>query len=510
MTDAFSLFRSLIVYGICLPLAIFLGYLLATPDDFTSYGFIGLLICVMSIPLFLKWHYPLMLLVCNSIAILGFLPGNPTMALVFTGISFLISFLSYVMNRELKFISVPSVSKPLICLAVVVLYTMKFTGGMGLNVAGSSETVGGKRYIYILLGVLAYFAVTAVRIPKEKARLYVALYYVGALSGVIGNLVYLVTPSMYFIFLIFPADLNGSDTNQIETGGTVFIARLGGLAITCMGLVYLLLLKYGVAGVFKRNWRLAALVILVVLSMYGGYRSILIQVCILFGVLFWLEGLMKSRLLPGMILAMVLVATVMVPFAGRLPYSLQRTLTFVPGLDLDQGVIRDAEDSTNWRLEMWQEVLPQIPQYLLLGKGCGIDAHEMEMWHNGMTAGLSGSSGSNMAGDYHNGPLSVLVPFGLPGAFCFIWFLVAGWKVMKRNLLYGDEEMSLINRFLFASYITKLLIFFLVFGALHNDLFLLSTMVGLSIAVNGGVRSPARAPEQMPVFNKFRFATAAR
>jgi hypothetical protein len=511
MTDTFSLFRSLIVYGICLPLAIFLGYLLATPDEFTSYGFVGLLVCCMSIPLLLKWHYPLMLLVCNSTAGFFFLPGRPTMALVFVTLSFIISFVSYIMNRDLKFISVPSVARPLICLAIVVLYTAKLTGGMGMRASGSTDVVGGKRYIYILLGVLAFFAVTALRIPREKAMRYVILYYLGALSGVIGNLVYLVTPSLYFIFLIFPADLGGSDANDVETANTgLFIARLGGLAITAIGLINLLLLKYGIAGVFKKNWRLAALFLLIVASMYGGFRSMLISIGLLMFVLFCLEGLMKTKLLPAMIMVFILASALMVPFASKLPVTLQRTLAFVPWLDLDPEVVRNAQDSTDWRLQMWEDVLPTIPQYLILGKGCAIDAHDLEMVQLSSSSAGGGTYGSNIAGDYHNGPLSVIVPFGIPGSICFIWFLVAGWKALARNYRYGDVEFVGMNRFLYATYITKVVMFFVIFGALHTDLFMFTTIVGLSVAVNGGVKSPAPATRQTAVFQKFRLAAQAR
>jgi hypothetical protein len=30
------------------------------------------------------------------------------------------------------------------------------------------------------------------------------------------------------------------------------------------------------------------------------------------------------------------------------------------------------------------------------------------------------------AGDYHNGPLSILIPFGLFGMIAFLWLLGAG------------------------------------------------------------------------------------
>lgn len=180
MTNAFSLFRSLIIYGICLPLAIFIGYLLATPTDPTTYGSVGLLLSLMTIPLFLRWHYPWLILSWNMSAGLYFLPGKPSFALAMIFASFSISLLTYVMNRNLKFISVPAIARPLIFIAIVVLGTAKLTGGIGLNVLGS-DSMGGKRYITLLSAIIGYFALTAQHIPLRKANLYVSLFFLGPL-----------------------------------------------------------------------------------------------------------------------------------------------------------------------------------------------------------------------------------------------------------------------------------------------------------------------------------------
>src|SRR5580700_12350079 len=129
MTNAFSLLRSLIIYGVCLPMAIFIGYMLATasPNDPSTYVVIALLLGVMTIPLFLRWHYPWLILAWNTTAGLYFLPGKPPMGLVMITASFSISLLAYIMNRNLKFISVPSITRPLVFIAIVVLATAKLT-----------------------------------------------------------------------------------------------------------------------------------------------------------------------------------------------------------------------------------------------------------------------------------------------------------------------------------------------------------------------------------------------
>ena len=39
----------------------------------------------------------------------------------------------------------------------------------------------------------------------------------------------------------------------------------------------------------------------------------------------------------------------------------------------------DAEGSTEWRLDMWKALLPEVPQYLLLGKGFAFSAEAYDM-----------------------------------------------------------------------------------------------------------------------------------
>ena len=44
--NAAAIFRSLIVYAVCVPLAIFVGYTLTNPLDYSTLGFYGVIITV--------------------------------------------------------------------------------------------------------------------------------------------------------------------------------------------------------------------------------------------------------------------------------------------------------------------------------------------------------------------------------------------------------------------------------------------------------------------------------
>src|SRR5438132_645561 len=119
MTSASSLFRSLLIYSLCVPLAVFLGYLMAMPLDYTTFIALGLVFFLLTFPLFLRWHHLWLIVSWNLSAVLFFVPGHPEVWLAMVWISLLISILHYILSRRRGFLHAPSVAPPLLLLAVV-------------------------------------------------------------------------------------------------------------------------------------------------------------------------------------------------------------------------------------------------------------------------------------------------------------------------------------------------------------------------------------------------------
>jgi hypothetical protein len=115
-----------------------------------------------------------------------------------------------------------------------------------------------------------------------------------------------------------------------------------------------------------------------------------------------------------------------------------------------------------------------------------------------------------LAGDYHNGGLSVIIPFGLPGMLGFLWFLWAGIRVTYQNYQFGDPNYLRINTFVFALFLVKAIFFFTIFGGLVSDFMQFTGLVGLSISLNGGVAKPAVATQPQVSFNRFRLHPSVR
>jgi hypothetical protein len=117
--------------------------------------------------------------------------------------------------------------------------------------------------------------------------------------------------------------------------------------------------------------------------------------------------------------------------------------------------------------------------------------------------GLSSYESSMLTGDYHSGPLSVIIPFGIFGVAAFLWVLTAGYRVLSWNRRFGDARLRRINNTLLATYLAYCVSFFFVYGALYSDISIFLGLCGFSVSLNGGVRKQPqsvfeRQPDSLP------------
>jgi hypothetical protein len=492
MNNAAAILRALIVYAICIPLAIVVGFVtvsLVNSPSYSNFGIFGVLALILCAPILLRWHHPLLVLSWNLPLVIFFLKGSPGLYLPMMFVSLGISVMQRTMDKNKRFIPAPQITLPLACLALVVLATAKMTGGIGLHALGSS-VMGGKKYVFLLAGILGYFALTARRIPPHQAGLYVALFFLGGVVSVIGDLVSFIPRSFYFIFLIFPPDL-ASYTGSEST------MRFAGVSGMSAAIFSYMLARHGIRGIFLagKPWRMAFFMLFSTLILFGGYRSMLLGCALLFAILFYLEGLHRTKLLPILAFAGMVAAIVCLPMANRLPNTFQRALSFLP-VNIDPAVRADAQGSLDWRINMWKALLPQVPEHLLLGKGYAISQEDWQLmgrdtaFHNIDPAEQSLA----LSGDYHSGPLSVILPLGIWGVIAFLWFLIAGFWALNHNRLYGDPALQTINTFLLTAFVAKIIVFIFIFGGLPSDIAGFTGLLGLSISLNGGICRPARQP----------------
>ena len=475
----------LLILGICSALAVLLGYLIATPLAFQTLAIVGVVCGIICLPLLIRWHHFFLILSWNAAFSLFFLPGQPRLSMVMTLISFGFALLDYCVNKKKHFISVPAITWPLIFLAVVILATAKLTGGIGIRSLGSG-VYGGRKYYLLLIAILGYFALTSQAIPVERALKTASAYFLSGTTGVVSNIAYLLGPGFYFLFYLFPT---GSTVSAMHTG-LDYLIRFSGVSWASIAVFYYMLMRYGIKGImdFTAPGRLVVFLTIMAASTLGGFRSILIVMALILFAQFYFEGLFRSGFVPVILLAGALLGALLVPFADKLPLPVQRSLSFLP-IEVDPIARYDGQASLDWRFDMWRILLKEVPKYLLVGKGYAINPTDLYLADEGVRRGFYNTTEHSMiSSDYHNGPLTVLIPFGIAGAGGFLWLCLAGLHIISRNYRYGDPALRNINTFLMSLYCVRILVFLSFYGDLSTDLATFTGTLGLSISLNGGVR----------------------
>ena len=498
MTNPAAAMKMLITYAVCIPLAIFVGYLLTNPMDYGTLGFLAFVIAALISPIFIKWHYPILIFGLGCPIVLFFLPTRPLMWQAVVVLSLSIAIVERTLSSGRRFISVPAMTMPLMFLLGTIILTMELTGGIGFHQLGSSGG-GGKKYVYCFTGIAIFFALVSRGIPKNKRNFYIFIYFFSTTLCVLGDIGPKLPQPFNYINLLIPPSGQAFEANT-ALGST----RFGLISAGCNAALSWMLARFGIRGIFfvASPWRLPAFCFLTAASQLGGFRSVLIAFIIVFVFLFFLERLHRTKLLFIFLLGGALTTAFMVPFAGHLPKVMQRSLAFLPFANVNPEVRMDADGSTEWRLQIWRDLLPQIPHYLLLGKGYSFTEADFQYMGGGAFAGQANAAAQldssqqalALSSDFHSGPLSTLIGFGIWGVIGMLWLMAATLWLLYRNYRYGDMELQTINAFLLASCVTSIIIFLFVFGAFQNDIGNFAKLAGLSVALNWGVCRPQANP----------------
>ncbi|MGZ5505998.1 MAG: hypothetical protein ACXWKH_06430 [Limisphaerales bacterium] len=494
MVNSFQFPRALIVYAIAVPLALILGFFLIAPESGLTWMLVGLLMFIAVLPWILKNHHTALVIGWGAFVNAFFLPGQPPLWLPLAALSLGISLLAAIIRGKRPFISVPLITRPLIFLTVIIVITAFSRGGIGARSLGG-DSYGGKSYLMLLGAILGYFALTAQVITKRQAATLAGLYFLSSLTSLFSNIAYALGPAFYFLFHLFPAELVMNQVLQDYGGNLSGLDRIVGVSFACTGLYSFLLIRYGIRGLLdvSKPWRLLLLIVSVVGVLFGGFRSMVVWFGLLFAVQFFLERLHKTRYLFVFLATGILGAAVVFGAANKMPLTVQRAFSFLP-IDIDPAAKKDALGSTEWRIEMWRALQPEIPEYFWLGKGYSIDPTDLYLAQESVRRGIAQDYEPHMiVGNYHSGPLSTIIPLGIEGVIGFLWLCTAGTIALYRNYKHGAPELTRINTFLLTWFACRIFFFIFIFGALNYELFFFTGILGLSISINGGVRrSPKR------------------
>jgi hypothetical protein len=492
LANTFTVTKAQVIYTLCLPLAVLLGFFLADPVQLGSMAVVVLVIAIIAFPLFMKWYHPLLILSCNAYFVLRFLPGAPALWVVITALSLFVVLLNRCVDSKRRLMVGGGIPWALLFLGLVVFATAFLTGGAGLRALGSS-TYGGKKYIYIAAGIASYFVLASQQIPLSRAKLYGALFFLSGTTALLSVAVVASGDHLWQLNYIVPHDEYNAAGDTFNVG----IARVAALVSVSSAICLFLLSRYGVKGILdvSKPWRFPLLLASLGLGLFGGFRSFFGFIVLVFAIAFFLEGLHRTRYLLHLLLAGTLCFSGLLVFSTKLPLVIQRSVSFLP-VSIDPAAKQEAQGSWEWRVDMWKQVLPDVPRYFFKGKGYSLNPGELAMSRENAFRGFGASSDPlALSGDYHNGPLSVLIPFGIWGAIALTWFVCAALRLLYLNFVYGDPALKSLNCILLSCFIARVIFFLFLAGGFEADLAYFTALAGLGLSLNGPVRARQERPE---------------
>jgi len=344
-------------------------------------------------------------------------------------------------------------------LNLLYLATVFFRNPVGVAAIGGGarrwEAISGRDS-----GVFAYLILSRERVGLRYAcrlpKMILAVAGFGAFAGAVGMFLPGIGAKLAVFYSGFaPVGMvigdEGSVSGDVSIGEDrlIFLSYFG--TMVCLYVVSLL----NPFRLLSLHYLRASLAYLsgIVMVMLSGFRDALILVILMTGTSVFLRektaGFLKLVFIGGFILTI----TVLGSYGGiRLPFTFQRTLSFLPG-KWDENAVLSAKDSSEWRFKMWQTVLTS-DRYIrnkVFGDGFGLLRQDFEIQASAMMSGGPAYGGDMAAqeafminGDFHSGPVSSIRFVGIIGLLLFLvlmfmtsryaYFLILKtWEALSRR-----------------------------------------------------------------------------
>jgi hypothetical protein len=308
----------------------------------------------------------------------------------------------------------------------------------GVSVVGT-DTVGGKAYvIYGVTLVSAFYLCWLVIQPKDLKKVF-PLVFLGSLInvgiGFAGKYIPIVGYMTGANFEMGGALNEGSDAGkatrflELSSFGqklALFVASFKNPLRVALNPFWLLVIALSFAA-----------------SLYGGFRSGVMAVILTYVVGTWYRGGFASVLVGSVLGFGAIAVLAVVNLAYPLPPNIQRSLTFLPGT-WEQRYIDDAEGSTEWRTEIWIEVLTtdRWIKNKFFGDGLGFSRANLEYVKSLKNMQGTGISGFDMHretilanGDFHSGPVTTIRVIGYVGLFFLLVFQIRLMILAHRQIM---------------------------------------------------------------------------
>ncbi len=263
-----------------------------------------------------------------------------------------------------------------------------------------SETIGGRFYFQIALGFFTLLFFSKLRISEKDAK----IWFYGLIVA---------------LFVQFLISLTGF--MEVDSGES----KVRYFLTTAAPLLLLLLSRYSLSQMVSLSWRFFVASFLAGAVVYSGKRTSVGQVFLAPFLLTFMRR--KERmLLMALGICGAFFLTVLVMGHGHLyelPFSVQRSLSFLPGewdSSLENYGFKDL-----FREDMHRRAKEVIKENPWFGhRGYTIDRSEI-VWINSEARGDNSYSGHEVVGNWHNKGYGMAADFGIPATLFWYFFSIS-------------------------------------------------------------------------------------
>jgi len=344
-----------------------------------------------------------------------------------------------------------------------------------------SDRVGGRPYFNVCVALIACWMLRQCSLSSTRPNLLVyAMVFSRTIEGVLGLLIFYF-PGLYSIFSEYydaPGFTWARSPEEMDIApGEEGSRRWGFLSNAGAALSLLSLCACRpISMLLTRKFWYPALFLLGLLCIFlSGFRSF-------FG---WTMAatLMSSYLRRGwtdvikiMISGFVLLCMLILGQGTlyQLPFPMQRTLCFLPG-KWDPIAISDANASTEWRVEMWKELL-STNRYIenhTFGDGFGMRKRDLAVieWNLRWGDDKDRQESYMINGGVHSGPVSTIRCLGYVGLVIMVVFEFAiAIRALKLAHRAKNTPFQTLAYFIALQPILDPIFFIFIFGAVEDNI----------------------------------------
>jgi len=374
-------------------------------------------------------------------------------------------------------------------LYVVVLFYLMRTHGFGFRVMGG-DRMGGRVYLQQI--ACASFPLVFMMVRFGEAE-FVKLFIVHlglSLTFVISDLA--LAAGAKFMWVFYVLDVANDSINFEIAAQSAGIRRFQSFAFVSTAALQWVLVLVPLRKLFSASaiWLIPLLLAILGIGLPGGHRGVLILLTGVFFFSMWAQRVWTSTRLTlfGGMAALVLAGAY--GFGSDLPLPAQRTLTLLPGINLDPMAVADAQSTYYGRLTMRSVGVSLMPHYFLRGRGFG-PATEPVPFEAYDPYGVIAEHVNR--GTFYSGPVGMMVNTGLPGTLCLLGLVGAVTVTAARSLRYirkhGAEDRFLRVVCVNASlWMVNVLVFLFVHGDAEFAMNTFGLHAGLVMACDWALR----------------------